>query len=452
MTEYRIKISEEDFKQLRDAAFAHAPNEAAVFALAGKSDHRSVFDILVRRTLPVPTEDFDVQEKYRLQVSASAINSVISLCEANKLGLLICHSHPGDIPYSLTDTFGEKRIAEAVRQFIPEDTPIASLLFTPDRVYARIWLPSGPRPIDEVLIIGKSIRRIALSSAVHAPERFDAATFDRHIPILGEEGQGRIAGAKVAIIGAGATGSSVAEQLCRLGVNNFVLIDDDAIESSTIARMYGSFERHVKDKRQKHLKVVALADHLRSIRSSIKVEEVVSKIHDGMIVEKLADRDVIFLCTDDHWGRSIVNQIAYQYLIPTINVGVGLRVHEGKFWGGRGRVDILRPGNPCLWCKQFLDPGRITAESMSKKERQKNRYIEGLDVPAPAVIPFTTTVASLGCALFLELIVDTLGDGANVETLNYFLPDMEVSSGITATAEKCICKKVKGFGDLMKIF
>jgi tRNA A37 threonylcarbamoyladenosine dehydratase len=44
----------------------------------------------------------------------------------------------------------------------------------------------------------------------------------------------------VGIVGAGGTGSALAEQLIRLGIGNLIVIDDDVFKSSNINRVYGS--------------------------------------------------------------------------------------------------------------------------------------------------------------------------------------------------------------------
>ena len=49
-------------------------------------------------------------------------------------------------------------------------------------------------------------------------------------PSIGEEGQRKLAGAKVAVIGCGATGSAIASLLARSGVGHISIIDRDYVE------------------------------------------------------------------------------------------------------------------------------------------------------------------------------------------------------------------------------
>jgi hypothetical protein len=48
-------------------------------------------------------------------------------------------------------------------------------------------------------------------------------------------------------------------------------------------------------------------------------------------------------------------------------------------------------------------------------------------------------------------MTDFLGEDGDKEKINYFIKEFEVASGATSQKEKCICKKVMGFGDLMPL-
>ena len=55
-------------------------------------------------------------------------------------------------------------------------------------------------------------------------------------PGIGSEGQGRLAQARVAIVGCGATGSTLAGLLARAGVGTLRIIDRDYVEASNLQR------------------------------------------------------------------------------------------------------------------------------------------------------------------------------------------------------------------------
>jgi hypothetical protein len=167
--------------------------------------------------------------------------------------------------------------------------------------------------------------------------------------------------------------------------------------------------------------------------------------------KSLLDREVIFCCTDEHWGRSVVNQVAYQYLIPIIDMGVRIDAKDNKIRGAFGSVHVLRPDKPCLWCYEFLSADRIRAESLPKHERKsllREGYVQDIDSAAPSVISLTTTLSGHAVSAFLQLITDFMGPAGDISRLNYFIMEGTVGRGSSDMKENCICKKVKGYGDL----
>ncbi len=143
---FRLKISERDFEELQRLVFVDLPKEAAAFALVGAARHGAGTDIIVRRPIPIPTEHFTLQHEFRIELSTAAIDGLIALCEKNRLGALLAHSHPEDIPYSKSDDHGETQVFRTLRQFIPPEAPTASLLFYRGGVRGRVWLLGSDIP------------------------------------------------------------------------------------------------------------------------------------------------------------------------------------------------------------------------------------------------------------------------------------------------------------------
>ncbi len=454
MGPYRLKIAQADLERLEAAVFADLPREAGAFALAGIAVHQGGTDILVRRIVLIPKHLFRIQEAHRLEIAPEAINGLTALCEANGLGAVLIHSHPENIPYSPSDDFGEGRIFATLRASIPAGAPTASVLLYPGGVTGRVWLPggSGPVPLSEIIVLGRHLKRIRIAQGQPGTSQADPI-YDRQVRAFGTEGQALIAQSKVAIVGTGGTGSPAAEQLVRLGVLDLKLIDPQPSEDTNVTRMYGSFRRSWWGRRfsRARFKVDLVARHLKKINPRLSVSRIRKNVVLGSAARELMDRDIIFLCTDDHWGRSIVNQVAHQYLIPAINLGVRIASKDNQITAAVGVVDVLRPDLPCLWCTQFLRAERIAAESMPKNSRkslEREGYVEGLDTPAPSVVSVTTAVAAMAVNLFLQQVTDFMGAAGDIARLNYDVMDGTVRRGRAMIPEKCICKKTRGFGDL----
>jgi molybdopterin/thiamine biosynthesis adenylyltransferase len=166
---------------------------------------------------------------------------------------------------------------------------------------------------------------------------------------------------------------------------------------------------------------------------------------------ELLDRDIIFCCTDNHWSRSILNQIAYQYLIPVINMGVRIDSDKGTIRAAASSVHVLRPGKPCLWCYSFLRAERIRAESLPIEERNtllREGYVEEINSSAPSIVPLTTTISGLAVTHFMQMVTDFMGHAGDLSCLSYDIMTPELRRGTTTIKKECICQKNKGFGDL----
>ncbi len=457
MTPFRLKISEQDMIQLRELVFADFPNEAGAFALCGIARTSRSTDFIVRRVVAIPREQFQVQNEARLEIQAQAINGIIALCESNRLGIVICHSHPANSPYSPSDDFGEKRLFSTIRQFLPTNAPTISLLFYPDGVRGRVWLPGidKPFPLTEIIALGRSIKHCSEGTVSHDKEAVEAI-YNRQVLAFDRQGQILIGRSRVGIIGVGGTGSAIAEQLGRLGVRDVVLVDPDKFEDSNRTRMYGTYADSLRSPwwhfpKTRKMKVDLVAAHLRRINPQIQIKAVPHSVVLTDVAKCLLDRDILFLCTDEHWGRSIGNQIAYQYFIPAINVGMQIGAKDGAILGGVGIIDVLRPDTACLWCKEYLSAEQITVESMphrDRKARQAEGYVGDIDTHQPSVVSITTTIAGHAVTAFLQLVTDFMGSSGNISRLNYNIMDGTVRRGTTTVADRCVCTKARGRGDL----
>lgn len=454
----KLKITDEDYNKVRSLLMAKMPNESAAFLLVGKHGGDGSLDLIVRRVVEIPAAEYRERNSYHIDISPRAINGLIALCQENGLGAILCHSHQQGEQYSPSDDHGERRIADTLFQFLP-DVPLGSLLMTEaGAINGRLWRPGGAfGPVSSVIVLGRYIKDIPIGSRKRRLRSGSDDLYDRQVLAFGAEGQARLINVKVGVVGVGGTGSAVAEQITRLGVRDIVLIDPDDFEPTNLTRMHESkyADAYPKEKGEKAAKVDRVAGYLKGIDPRVKITVSKRSVVKPEAAGLLLDRDVIFSCTDDYWGRSILNQIAHQYLIPVINIGVRIDSKNGKIAGAAGDLHIIRPGKPCLWCYGFLTAERIRAESLPPEERDnlmREGYVEGITGHAPSVISLTTTMSGLAVTQFLQLLTDFMGMSGDVSSLKYHIMEGVVIRGTTQINKDCCCQAFKGYGDMKPLY
>ena len=107
---------------------------------------------------------------------------------------------------------------------------------------------------------------------------------------IGEAGQERLAKARVAVVGCGATGSALASLLARAGVGYLRIIDRDYVEPSNLQRQVLFDEA---DAAESLPKAIAAARKITAFNSEIAVEPHVADLTPENVEELLSDVDII---------------------------------------------------------------------------------------------------------------------------------------------------------------
>ena len=151
-------------------------------------------------------------------------------------------------------------------------------------------------------------------------------------------------------------------------------------------------------------KVEVAAEAARRVNPQIEITAISGNIILSNDARHMLSSDFLFCCTDSHGSRAVINQIAYQYVIPTIDLGVRIQVRAGTVESVTGRVQMLAPGLPCLVCDELLDPEEVRRDLLSDEARARDPYIVGAVEPQPAVISLNSAVASLGVTMMLSAV------------------------------------------------
>ena len=132
---------------------------------------------------------------------------------------------------------------------------------------------------------------------------------------IGAEGQRKLAAARVAIIGCGATGSALATLLARAGVGTLRIIDRDFVEPSNLQRQ-SLFDE--KDAAESLPKAIAAARKITAFNSQILVEPKVEDLIPANIEASLEGMSLLLDGTDNFETRYLINDFAIERSLPWI--------------------------------------------------------------------------------------------------------------------------------------
>lgn len=163
--------------------------------------------------------------------------------------------------------------------------------------------------------------------------------YGRHLamPEIGVNGQKRLKGARVAIVGLGGLGSPAALYLTAAGVGTVGLIDGDRVDPSNLHRqvLYG-------DADVGELKVEVAARRLSLMNPLVRLDRVPQRLNSRNALDVLRSYDIVLDGTDNFPTRYLINDAA---------VLLGIPVVHGSVLRFEGRVSVFGTDDgPCYRC------------------------------------------------------------------------------------------------------
>jgi adenylyltransferase/sulfurtransferase len=136
---------------------------------------------------------------------------------------------------------------------------------------------------------------------------------------IGPAGQERLGAATVAIVGCGALGTVLANNLARAGVGHLRIADRDYIELNNLQRQVLYDEDDIA---RALPKAAAAAEKLRRVNSEIVVEASVQDVTADTIEPLIAGADLVLDGTDNFETRYLLNDACVRAHVPWIYSGV----------------------------------------------------------------------------------------------------------------------------------
>lgn len=381
---------------------------AIAFVVPANSEDDVPATKYLAREFWVPDErDYLSRTADRVQLNGDFILRALVHAQREKAGVVFIHSHPfQEQPnFSLVDDAAEQRLALLFSERAPARAHFAL-------VAGRTGTVSG-RELGGAAITVKTVgvRVKTISSHSEPTLTGDEVTrYDRQIKALSREGQATISEFKVGIVGLGGTGSHVAQQLAYLGFRDFVLVDPDKVELTNTNRVAGSHPTDIE-----RLKVDVARDMIQAVRPGAHVECIADDVVRISVLRVLRHVDAIMICTDSHGSRAVLNRLAYQFLVPSIDLGSHIHVSEEGTVQMLGRVQLLAPGLACLHCYlNVLDANLVRLELMHPQARARDPYGFPAHVTQPAVISINGVVSSLAVTMLLQTLTPISGEARSL--------------------------------------
>lgn len=136
---------------------------------------------------------------------------------------------------------------------------------------------------------------------------------------IGREGQEKLLGSRVVLVGCGADGSTIAERLVRSGVGSLTIVDPDVVGLSNLQRQ-SLFDE--EDWRESRHKAQAAERLLRRINGEVEVRGVVDGLTPENAARYFSGADMVMDGTDNFPTRYLINDTCVKLGIPWVYCGV----------------------------------------------------------------------------------------------------------------------------------
>ena len=448
---YTLTIQEKHLDELYQLTIKEDKKERPAILLCGLSQtDNDIWDggmecrFLSKEIIPIPDEHIVDHSEDRVNWNTDLFRKALKRAKDENLQICLVHSHPsGYEKFSEMDDEEECKLFETLYKRNGSSSPNLSLIITQDRALtARVCTKALKyHSIDFIRVLGKRFNFYYKDRYFgHAKEEFH-----RQQLAFGSTLNADLSKLKIGIVGCGATGSATAHLLARLGVGHLLLIDNDLVERSNLSRLYGATSSDADAGRPK---AVVLSEFIAKIGIGGRVRYIQDWAGSKQCRNAVKSCDIIFGCTDDNSGRIFLNRLAYFYLIPIIDMGIVIDPsadNPEKLQTLQGRVTVIQPGSTCLLCRSIVNRTLAREEQLKRNdpqgyERQKEEaYVTGSGNPSPAVITFTSEVASMSVNELINRLVGFKKNGPENHVIRFFDKSIDRNPSITSESDCPIC-------------
>lgn len=342
------------------------------------------------------------------------------------LDMVHVHTHPGSRAphFSRVDDCHESQYARFLARAIERKPRLISGVFDELLRQSNFRLWNGKGTDFKPVRFYRSWFEIPEATPTNDESRLrtgkmPALQFDRQA-IFGEKFQRQLGEMTVTLIGCGGIGAVFAEQLGRLGVRKWVLVDGDRLETTNLNRMPGATwemaERQLP-------KVEYLKQLIKQIYpTGSQVRAIPENLESKTAQREIDASDLIVVATDNHYSRQIAQELALTYSRPLLCLGTHIDIAPN----GKPRMycRVTVPplgGNWCLMCGNIVNLQQAALETAPNNIKQlanQRGYLP--DTNNPAVYWLNSICASTGVGVVQGMLSGCLDIDSGLDWIYQF--------------------------------
>jgi molybdopterin/thiamine biosynthesis adenylyltransferase len=153
------------------------------------------------------------------------------------------------------------------------------------------------------------------------------------LPQVDIEGQEKLLGAHILIIGSGGLGAPASLYLAAAGIGTLTIYDDDEVDLSNLQRQITHYTTDIGTD-----KVISTQQTLNKINPDVQVLAVKQRLAGELLEKEVRKADVVLDCSDNFSTRFAINKACVTYKTPLVS-GAAIRFE--------GQVSIFAASDDC---------------------------------------------------------------------------------------------------------
>ncbi|MEK6283533.1 MAG: ThiF family adenylyltransferase [Acidobacteriota bacterium] len=383
------------------------PREPVVFGLVSHAQTLNRTLLLVRDVIVPPTTAFVESKAHGAKWTGAYNISLLNEALERGLGILIFHYHSGtaQVRMSEDDKTSARQLLSAFQMVAP-GRPHGSVVLGDCSAGGLILVPGTSR-------ISKNFRLRFFSDEmttfpILAANAADLLSHQSQPLLEGKVTRSKLANLVVAVVGLSGGGTQVARHLACQGVGELIGIDAQRV---TRDNLLATGEFGWLDILLRRRKTSVVRSQVWWINRHVRFTAVNAFVPEPPTIAALKRADLIVGCVNNLNARADLQEIAWRYCIPYVDVGLGLyplnpNDELSEIGAISGNLFVALPGGACLWCTGFLSDEKIQLEAGGDRSYLRTKLARSRQNSAAYVASFNGVLASLAASDVLQLSLD----------------------------------------------